>query len=111
MSFKEATFERDGRILHANLLRLENAILVFFYEGEMKMGTLAFALPGVGEMKASTSSILLGGKNLMLSRALAERVAASFNKMSLVSVYTDLPEAECFRVFVKLLEDLIAKKG
>ncbi|MBO3755127.1 MAG: hypothetical protein FGF53_09705, partial [Candidatus Brockarchaeota archaeon] len=72
--------------------------------------TLAFALPGTEGKGGIASSVLLGGKYLMASRALAERFAASFRKMSLVSVHTALSEAEAFRIFIKLLNDLLARK-
>ena len=76
----------------------------------MRLGTLAFALPGLMEGTAVTSSILLGGKYLIITRSLAERIAALLKKMSLVSVYTSLQEAEAFRIFLKLLDDAMSQR-
>src|SRR2546426_1069022 len=51
-----------------------------------------------------TSSVLLGGKYLIAARALAERSAAIFKKMSLVSLNTTLSEGEALRVYSALLD-------
>jgi len=47
---------------------------------------------------------------LIITRSLAERVAVLLKKMSLVSVYTSLQEAEAFRIFLKLLDDAISQR-
>ncbi|MEM3003681.1 MAG: hypothetical protein QXO25_03320 [Candidatus Bathyarchaeia archaeon] len=105
MSFIEGSLERDGVTFHVKVLPLENAVVAFFYEGEMKLGTVAFSMPiGFGEA-TGRSSVLLGGKFLVASRALSERLAARYRKMSLVSFHSSLPEAEAFRIYMKLLED------
>ena len=96
--------EREGVVHKMTLLPLENAILALFYEGAIKIGTLAVSTPGLREGGAGTSSVLLGGKYLIAARALAERVAASYNKMSIVSVNTGLSEGEALRLYVSLLD-------
>src|SRR3989442_9776864 len=78
---------------------MENAVLAFFYEGSIKIGTLAVSTPGLREGGTGTSSVLLGGKYLIAPRALSERVAAIYNKMSLVSINTKLPEDEALRLY------------
>jgi len=102
----DAEFERNNITFHANLVKLENAILIFFYEGASKLGTLALAMPGIGEEKAGRSSVLFGGKYLMASRALAERAAGSFGKIAVVSMNTAIEEPEALRIYAKLLDDL-----
>jgi len=89
---------------------MDNAVLAFFYEGRMTLGTLSVSLPGSGETNTGISSVLLGGRYLIVSRALAERVSATFKKMSLVSVRTTLPEGEALRLFARLFEDLLSKR-
>jgi len=60
----------------------------------------------------SESSILLGERNVTLARLLAERLAKSLNKMVLVSVFVKtLDEKEVGRVFLRLLEKTLKKKG
>ena len=102
----DARFERGDATFHASLMRLENAVLIFFYEGSCKLGTMALAMPGILEEKVGRSSVLLGGKYLMVSRALAERAAGSFGKLALVSVNTSIEEPEALRIYAKLLDDL-----
>jgi len=115
----EATLERNGAVHKVSLLPLENAVLAFFYEDSMKIGTLAVSTPGLREGGAGTSSVLLGGKYLIVARALSERVAATYNKMSIVSINTKLPEGEALRVYASLLDkarsgsdaDRVSSKG
>lgn len=102
----DAEFERNNVTFHASLIRLENAVLIFFYEAASKLGTVALAMPGIGEEKAGRSSVLLGGKYLMASRALAERAAGHFGKIAVVSLNTTIEEGEALRIYAKLLEDL-----
>jgi ribosomal protein L30E len=102
----DAKFERENVTFHANLIKVENAVMVFFYEGTSKLGTVALAMPGIGEEKAGRSSVLLGGKYLMVSRALAERAAGAFGKIAVVSINTAIEEGEALRIYAKLLDDL-----
>jgi hypothetical protein len=83
---------------------MDNAVLAFFYEGRMKIGTLAVSTAGLRDGSTGTSSVLLGGKYLVASRALAEKVAALFNKMGIVSLNTQLMEGEALRLYSDLLE-------
>jgi hypothetical protein len=102
----DTKFERNGVTFHANLVKLENAVLILFYEGSSKLGTVALAMPGILEEKAGRSSVLLGGKYLMVSRVLAERAAGFFGKLAIVSVSTSIQEPEALRIYAKLLDDL-----
>lgn len=100
----EASTERNGKTHKVSLLQLDNAVFIFLYEETMKMGTLAVSAPGLREGAVGTSSVLLGGKYLVASRALAERSAAIFKKMSLVSLNTGLSEGEALRVYSGLID-------
>jgi len=111
MSFREARLVADGVAHEARLLELENAVLFFFYAGGMRIGTLAFAMPALVEGTGITSSVLLGSRHLYATRALAERVAAAYRKMSLASVNTELPEREALRVAVQLFEQILAQSS
>jgi hypothetical protein len=101
---QEATLEREGRVHKVNLLQMDNAVLALCYDGTMKIGTLAISTPDLSEGIAGTSSVLLGGKYLIAARALAERSAAIFKKMSLVSLNTTLSEGEALKVYSGLLD-------
>ncbi len=100
----EATIERGGVVHRASLIPMDNAVLVLFYEGNMKIGTLAVSTSGLREGSMGTSSVLLGGKYLIAARALAEKVAATFNKMGIVSLNTHLTEGEALRLYSNLLD-------
>ena len=83
---------------------MDNAVLAFCFEGTLKIGTLAISTPGLRDGAVGTSSVLLGGKYLIAARALAERAAAIFSKMSLISLNTNLAEGEALRTYSGLLE-------
>ncbi len=101
---QEASVER-GTIVHkVSLLQMENAVLALFYEGNIRIGTLAVSTPGLREGAVGTSSVLLGGKYMIAARALAERVAAIFNRMGIVSLNTKLTEGEALRLYSELLD-------
>lgn len=100
----EASLERDGAVHRVSLLPIENAVLAFFYDDTFKIGTLAVSTPGLREGGPGTSSVLLGGKYLMAARALSERVAATYNKMGIVSINTKLSEGEALRLYAGLLD-------
>lgn len=106
---QEASVEQDGRIHKINLLQMDNAVLTFCFEGTIKIGTLAISTPGLREGTVGTSSVLLGGKYLIAARALAERTAAIFNKMSLVSLNTTLAEGDALRLYSSLLDRVRSK--
>jgi hypothetical protein len=101
---QEASVEQDGTVHKINLLQMDNAVVTFCFEGTMKIGTLAISTPGLRDGAVGTSSVLLGGKYLIAARALAERSAALFNKMSLVSLNTSLAEGEALRLYSSLLD-------
>src|SRR5207245_8853383 len=100
----EASSQREGVVHKVSLLLMENAVLALFYDDTIKIGTLAVSTPGLREGGAGTSSVLLGGKYLIAARALAERVAAVYNKMGIVSLNTKLPEGEALRLYASLLD-------
>ena len=83
---------------------MDNAVFALFFEGSMKIGTLAVSTAGLRDGSTGTSSVLLGGKYLVASRALAEKVAASFNKMGIVSLNTHLTEGEALRLYSGLID-------
>ncbi len=108
MSIKEEQIDYEGGKIRLAILELENAMLVFFNKDSFRLGTLAVALP---REKTVTSSILLGGKYLLSSRAIAERAAAIYKKMVLASVSTELSESETVRLASSLLERLASRKN
>ncbi len=100
----EASVERESVVHKVSLLSMDNAVLALFYEGTMRIGTLAISTPGLREGAVGTSSVLLGGKYMIAARALAERVSAVFNRMGIVSLNTKLAEGEALRLYSSLLD-------
>jgi hypothetical protein len=102
----EEKLEVNSRVFRINFLQLENAVVAFFFEERMRMGTVAIAMPGAGEVAVGRSSVLVGGKYMMTTRALAERLAAKTRKIALVSLFTELDETEALRMYAKLLDKI-----
>ena len=108
MEMIEEKLEVNSRFFRINFVQLENAIVAFFFEDRLRMGTVAIAMPGTGEVAVGRSSVLIGAKYMMTTRALAERLAGRTGKMALVSLFTELDEAEALRTYAKLLDKIAA---
>ena len=101
----EESIKEDGIEYKLKILNLENSTIAFFYDGkDMLLGTLAFSLPRGVDTELAISSVLLGEKNLIISRFLSEKIAVKTNKMTLVSVHTKLPEKKAIKVFSKIAD-------
>ena len=93
------------------LFKLSNAVLVFFYEKgrSARLGTLAVAMPQFGG-KTCVSSILLGERNMVITKILAERISNAYHGIALVS--THLPEiqgTEASSMLLKLTQKILDK--
>ena len=90
----------------------KNGSLTLFSEGEELFGTLAVALPQAGEMIGPPlSSILLGERNILLARLLAERLAAKTRKIALVSVnIRTVEDREAGQILMKLMAKMLGKE-
>lgn len=96
------------------LFEIENSVLAFFTEGkEPRLGTLAIALPlKMKSTEPTLSSTLLGDRNQTITRILAERLVTIFNKIALVSTFTEtVDETMGGRIFMKLMERVSKKRG
>ena len=106
MKLTEATLEVGTRTFRSNFMQLENAVVAFLFEDRVRLGTVAIAMPGIREVAAGRSSVLVGAKYLMVSRALAEKLAAKSGQIAIVSLFTELDEAEALRIYMKLLDTI-----
>jgi len=106
MEMIEKTLKVGTRTFRANYSQMENAIVAFLFEDRIRLGTVAIAMPGLREVAVGRSSVLVGGKYLMTSRALAEKLAGKSGRIALVSLFTELDEAEALRVYNKLLDQV-----
>lgn len=111
--FHEEVIE-EGVKLYATVIELGNSYIILLSEGETEnLGTLSVSLPTRTELsRVPLSSTLLGERNVILARLIAERFAALTNKIVLVSVFIKtLNEQRAGQVFIKLLEEIFRKRG
>lgn len=109
---QEKIIERDTPFL-AVYLETKNASLILLSEGVDQLGTLAVAIPQTQKMVGPPlSSVLLGDRNMMIARILAERLAERMKKIALVSVFSKtVNEREAGPIFLKLVEKTIKNRG
>lgn len=93
-------------------METRNGSVILLSEGEEQIGTLAVAIPQSHEMVGPPlSSILLGDKNMLLARILAERLANKTRKIALVSVnIKTLEEREAGQILMKLTDKTLGKE-
>lgn len=104
----EKELKMEDKSFFALDLEMKNADVVFFSEEETQLGTLAVALPQTQEMIGlPLSSVLLGDRNVALTRVFAEQFAQKTKKIALVSVFTrTLNERDAGSIFMKLVKML-----
>jgi len=105
---KEKMAVKDTLFL-AVYLETKNASLALLSEGEDRLGTLAVALPQQrGLVGPPLSSVMLGDRDVLIARILAERLSQRVKKIALVSVFTKtLDEREAGSIFLRLLEKTV----
>jgi len=108
---REKMEERDA-VFTSTYLVMKNASLIFLSEGEDHLGTLAVAMPQMeGRLGPPLSSVLLGDRNVMLARILAERLAKETSRLALVSVFVQtFSEGEAGPILVKLFEKTLRRE-
>ena len=108
---KEEIVERDTSFF-AVYLETGNSSFLLMSEGEDRLGTLAVALPQPQKLVGPPlSSILLGDRNVMVARVLAELLAKNTNKIALVSVFIKtFEEKEAAPILRKLMEKTLRKE-
>ena len=108
--FRE-TVEEKGTTYLATMLEMKNAYIFLLSEGEEKLGTLAVSVPQrPGMVGPPLSSVLLGERNSMLSRMLAESLARRLGKIILLSIFTRHEAGrKVSHIFLSLLDKLLKK--
>ena len=110
---KEELSEKNMRFF-AIYIETKNAVLVFLSEAEDQLGTLAASVPPATELSVQPllSSVLLGDRNTVMARMLAERLATKTGKIGLVSVHLrTVGETEATPVLIKLFEKVTTTSG
>ena len=110
--FVQEEIKEKNRLFLSTYLEMKNAGVILLSEGEDRLGTLAVAVPQKGELLGPPlSSILLGDRNIMIARILAERLAKKMAKIAMVSVFTKtVTEKEAGSSLLKLVEKTIGKE-
>lgn len=103
---KEELTDQDRRF-HAIALETKNAVLVLLTEGDDQLGTLAASVPPTAPLlsQPSLSSVLLGDRNTIPARMLAERLAATTGKIGLVSIHLKtVSDTEATPILIRLFD-------
>jgi len=108
---KEEMKENETLFLALHL-ETKNSNIILLSEGEDQLGTLAVALPQAQKMLGPPlSSVLLGDRNMIVARMLAERLATKTGKIALASVFSKtLAEREVGPIFLKLFDKAMKAK-
>jgi len=108
--FRE-TVKEEGTIYLATMFEMKNAYIFLLSEGEERLGTLAVSMPQrPGIVGAPLSSVLLGERNSMLSRMLAESLARRLGRIILLSIFTrQEADRKTSHIFLSLLDKLLKK--
>ncbi len=89
----------------------KNADLLLLSESEDQLGTLAIAMPPMEKMLGPpVSSILLGDRNTIITRMIAERLAKKTGKIGIASVFTKSNEKDAGTAFLKLFDKAFAEE-
>lgn len=110
--FHEESTE-EGITLSATVMEMKNSYIVLLSEGDESLGTLAVSVPTRPDIsRMPISSTLLGERNIVTARFIAERLAAATNKMVLVSVFLKtMDEGRAGHIFVRLLEKILGGRS
>jgi len=102
----QETMKENETLFLALRLETKNANLILLSEGEDNLGTLAVAIPQKEKMLGpSMSSVLLGDRNVIVARLLAERLAEKTGKIALASVFAKtVAEKDVGPVFLRLFD-------
>lgn len=90
----------------------KNANILLLSEGEDQLGTLAVGVPQKDRMLGPPmSSVLLGDRNVIVARLLAERLAEKTGKIALASVFAKtVAEKDAGSAFLKLFDKALEEK-
>ncbi|MCW4039117.1 MAG: hypothetical protein NWE83_00010 [Candidatus Bathyarchaeota archaeon] len=96
-----------AQMFSVTLIEIENAVFAFYTIAESpKLGTLAIAIPQP-KGEPSVSSVLLGERNNILTKILAERLSQNFNKITMASTHLDeISDTQSGRILLQLTQQI-----
>ena len=108
----ECEMKQNETLFMAVRVETKNANIILLSEGEDQLGTLAVGVPQKERMLGPPmSSVLLGDRNAIIARLLAERLAEKTGKIALASVFAKtVAEKDVGSVFLKLFDKTLEGK-
>ena len=108
----ECEMKQNETLFVALRVETKNANIILLSEGEDQLGTLAVGIPQREKMLGPPmSSVLLGDRNVIVARLLAERLAEKTGKIALASVFAKtVAEKDAGSVFLKLFDKTLEGK-
>ena len=108
----ECEMKQNETLFVALRVETKNANIILLSEGEDQLGTLAVGVPQKERMLVPPmSSVLLGDRNVIVARLLAERLAEKTGKIALASVFAKtVAEKDVGSVFLKLFDKTLEGK-
>lgn len=86
--FKEEVSTPDNLKITLFFTKFENAIIVFLTDKDIKIGTIAIAVPtkinSINKINSSIIPFMFGVKNELITRAIAEKVSKQTNRLSII---------------------------
>ena len=107
----QEVIRENENVFLAICVEMKNAVCLFLSETENQLGTVAIAIPQTEtRVDPPLSSILLGGRNMVITRILAEHLAEKMSKTAFVSIFIKtINEREASPILLRLLEKTIEK--
>lgn len=92
---------------YVTFIEIENAVFAFYSTTDNpKLGTLAIAIPQPKD-GPSVTSILLGERNSILTKILAERLSQYINKIAIASTHLDeISDNQSGRLLLQLTQQI-----
>lgn len=108
----QSEMKQNETLFVAVRLETRNANILLLSEGEDQLGTLAVGVPQKDRMLGPPmSSVLLGDRNVIVARLLAERLAEKTGKIALASVFAKtIAEKDVGSAFLKLFDKALEEK-
>lgn len=107
MKVETQNLSKGDLTFYLTFIEIENAVFAFYTTTEgPKLGTLAIAIPQPKD-GPSISSVLLGERNSILTKILAERLSQNVNKITIASTHLDeISDNQSGQLLLKLTQQI-----
>lgn len=97
------SFEINSKTYGVIVIFLENAISIYVYDGEPKLGTIGLSIPGSSFTPTSTLHIS-GAKDQLFVQMIGERIATKMQKLILTSLNLKSPSGTLLSLLIEKIE-------